>query len=223
MEVSVVIPNYSHFRLVNELLVSIHKHSNPDQIIVVDDCSPDEKTAFGLAWWKEAYGVDIETPMNNIGFLRNSNMGMGMAKGDVLVLISTDVIIETDFVKLIKDALSENSRRLVGGIVYNGSTGWNQFGTKVFPYAEGWLLACTKEAWKDLGGFDERFCPSDYEDVDLSTTAIEKGYELHSLNNPGLRHIGGQSIGYNEVREEQTKKNQKKFEQKWIKEMENAK
>lgn len=215
MKVSVVIPNYSHFHLINDLLASIVKY-NPHQIIVVDDCSPDEETIKGLDWWKENYGIEVFRQPKNLGFLRNSNFGMLKADGDVLVLISTDVIIETDFIYLINKALLENPKRLVGGIVYNSSTGWNQFGQRVFNYAEGWLLACTKEAWLDLGGFDERFIPSDYEDVDISTTALEKGYELYSLNEAKIRHIGGQSIGYNEQREEQTRRNRNLFEAKWI-------
>jgi len=67
-----------------------------------------------------------------------------------------------------------------------------------------------------LGYFDERYSPCDFEDVDLSTQARRKFYTLVALNSPALRHIGGQSIGYNPKREEQTKINQKKFEEKWV-------
>lgn len=215
MKVSVVIPNYNNFHIINDLLVSVTKY-NPDQIVVSDNCSDEPETIKGLEWWKENYGVEVFRQPKNLGFLLNANSGMSKASGDILILLSTDVIIETDFISEIKNVLSWNSKRLIGGIVYNGSTGWNQFGQRIFPYAEGWLLACTKEVWLDIGGFDERFVPSDFEDVDVSTTAIEKGYELYSLNDPKIRHIGGMTIGYGEQREEQTRKNRNLFEAKWI-------
>jgi len=68
-----------------------------------------------------------------------------------------------------------------------------------------------------IGYFDERFAPSDYEDVDLSTRALLWNWELVPLNNPGLYHIGGQSIGYTEERRKRTEENKKKFEMKWKK------
>ena len=68
-----------------------------------------------------------------------------------------------------------------------------------------------------LNYFDERYVPHDFEDVDLSTTALSLGMELIPLNNPGLQHIGGQSIGYSPAREAITRTNLKKFGDKWIK------
>ena len=214
--VSIVIPIYNHFSLVHDLLLSLVNRTAPQEIIVVDDYSNDKATLDGLAWWKHNYGIDVIRPVENLGFLRASNYGMSKAHGEILCLLSSDVIVEDDLCRLIEVAIEENPKRLVGGIVYNGSTGWNLFGGKVFPYAEGWLLACTKENWKMLGGFDVRYAPYDFEDVDLSTKALQEGMTLYSLNNPNIRHIGAQTIGYNEQRTEQTERNRRKFEEKWI-------
>ena len=82
---------------------------------------------------------------------------------------------------------------------------------------EGWLLATTSKGWAELGYFDGRYTPCDFEDVDLSTQAMSMGYDLVALNSPALRHMGGQSSGFNSAREAQTRINQKKFEEKWIK------
>ena len=67
-----------------------------------------------------------------------------------------------------------------------------------------------------MGYFDDRYAVSDFEDVDLSTTAVSLGYNLVPLNNPGLVHLGGKSIGYSPEREARTRINQEKFEEKWI-------
>lgn len=217
MKVSIVIPVYNNFVQLNDLLANIFQHSSPDEVLLVDDMSPDPETKRGIRWWENNYeSVEVLSMLKNSGFLRTSNFGLKMAKGNIICLISTDVIIETDIVGILKKVIGEKANRLVGGTVYNGSTGWNQFGATVFPYAEGWFLATTRDGWDALGYFDERFAPNDFEDVDLSTTALRSGFELYPLNNPNVRHIGGQSIGYNEQREELTKANQKKFEAKWI-------
>lgn len=218
MNLSIIIPVYNHFDLLNNLLSSIvWGTSHPHEIILVDDLSTDKATIDGMEWWKQNFDVRVIHNLINIGFLNSSNFGISNANGDVVCLVSTDVVIEVDLYKAIKDVINDNV--LIGGIVYDGSTGWNQFGSRVFPYAEGWLLACTKDNWTKWGGFDVRYSPNDFEDVDLSTTALAHGARLVSLNNPGIRHIGAQTIGYNEQREELTKRNMKLFEEKWVKQI----
>jgi O-antigen biosynthesis protein len=216
MKVSFVIPIYNHFSLINDLLANIHKHTHPDEIIVVDDGSTDKETLDGVAWWELHANVKVVRPIENLGFLKASNYGVSKATGDIIVLISSDVKIEDDLAEIVRGLVTENPRVLIGGKLYNYDTGWNTFDGKIFPYLEGWLLACTKEAWNDLGGFDERFAPSDMEDVDLSTTAIKKIYALIPLNNPNIRHLGGATIGYGDERMAQTVINKEKFKNKWI-------
>lgn len=217
MKVSFVIPIYNHFELVNQLLVDIMEHTRPDEIIVVDDYSKDIATLDGLQWWALNLGVKVIRPIENLGFLRAANYGMSKANGDILCLISSDVRIEDDLTQLVKDIISYNPTRLIGGVVYEGSTGWNCFDNgKIFPYAEGWLLACTRVAWREFGGFDERYAPCDFEDVDLSTTAISKGYTLYGIFSPKIRHLGAKTMGYTEDRMKVTEQNREKFREKWM-------
>lgn len=218
----VVIPVYNHYDLTNKLLYSLLKKEkeNIGKIVIVDDCSPQQEVTDGLNWWKEQWDV-IEVVRNeeNLGFLRSSNLGLHLASvsvDDNLILLSNDVLIYGKFIEQIVEYL-KNQKSLVGGIVYQRDTGWNKFGEKIFPYLEGWLLATTSKGWAELGYFDERYTPCDFEDVDLSTQAMSMGYDLVALNSPALRHMGGQSIGFNSAREAQTRINQKKFEEKWIK------
>jgi GT2 family glycosyltransferase len=215
MKISFVIPIYNHFALINQLLNDIRDNCTPDEIIVVDDCSNNKDTLDGISWWKHNFGVKLERPLENLGFLKASNYGISKATGDAICLISSDVRIEEDLAQRVRDILSADSKTFIGGIVYRDTTGWNKFGNRIFSYAEGWLLSCTKYAWDEIGGFDERFAPNDFEDVDLSTTAISKGYTLVSLDSPKIRHIGAQTIGYNDERSELTKRNREKFKEKW--------
>lgn len=217
MKVSYVIPIFNHWKLINDLLCQIYDHSLPDEIIVVDDCSTDQETVDGIKWWAENYDIiKILRPEENQGFLKSSNYGVSQATGDIVCLISSDVRVEDDLAKTVKEVIALDPKVLIGGVLYSHSTGWNDFEGRIFKYLEGWLLCFTKETWADLGGFDERYAPSDYEDVCLSTTAIQKGYSLIPLNNPKIKHMGGGTYGYDETRTARTTANREKFRAKWL-------
>lgn len=217
MTVSIVIPIYNNFSLINDLLAHLHMHTRADEVIVVDDCSPDQKTQDGIRWWELNANVKVVRTTNNLGFLKASNFGISKTTGDIIALISSDVVIEMDLCTRLREIISNTPNALIGGVVYEDSTGWNEFGGKVFPYAEGWLLAAHRDVWLALGnGFDERFAPNDFEDVDLSTTALHTGVVLRALNSPDIRHLGAKTIGYTEERRALTERNRRKFEEKWI-------
>ena len=217
MKVSFVIPIFNHWDLINTLLVDVTRYCSADEIIIVDDCSNDQETLDGIAWWVHNYdNIKIIRPPENLRFLRAANLGISKATGDAVCLVSSDVRVEDDLARITRDLLTVNPKRLIGGVLYSTTTGWNEFDGKIFPYLEGWLLCCLKSTWEDLGGFDERYCPSDMEDVDLSTTAKQKGYELYPINSPKIRHLGGGTIGYSDERMAQTIINKEKFRNKWV-------
>lgn len=215
MRYSFVIPAYNNFHLLHQLLFDIYKNcATPHEVIIMDDASDDETFLGGISWWETTQLLPVNHVRNkeDLGFLKNSNKGLQMATGDIVSLVSTDVRIFSDITKFFigRDGL-------VGGRYLDWDTGWNTFGGRIFPYLEGWLLTAYRETWKELGYFDERYAPHDFEDVDISTGAISLGLRLASYPTDWTNHLGGQSIGYNPEREALTKINQKKFEKKWIK------
>lgn len=229
MNVYVIIPHYNNWELTHARLWELYKYcgENITEVVVVDDGSTDNMTEGGLRWWGTFEGqynfkVTSITLPENVGFLLASNRGIfdtvsKTGPDDVVILLSNDVEIRTNFVRQVTDIISHAPKSLVGGVLYAHDTGWNKFGDRLFPYIEGWLLAMTSEGWtRAEWGFDERFAPSDYEDVDLSTFMLTLGYDLVPLNNPGIRHIGGQSYGYTEERRKRTEENKIKFQEKWI-------
>lgn len=219
MKVSFVIPIYNHFELVNQLLVDIMANTRPDEVIVVDDYSKDEATLNGLRWWSHNMSVKVIRPIENLGFLKASNYGLKKATGDVVCLISSDVRVYKDLASFAKGMTFVPGKTLMGGRVLEFDTGWNTFNGKTYPYVEGWLLVAKREHWEELGYFDERYAPHDYEDVDLSTTAISKGFQIGQItpdNGQVVEHIGAKTIGYNEGRLAVTERNREKFREKWI-------
>lgn len=227
MKFSFVIPSYNHYDLLHQLLWDIYKNcSTPHEVIIVDDASSQESFLDGLSWWMENGMLPVKhiRPIENLGFLKASNKGLKEATGDIVCLVSTDVRIYKDLV-IVAAALPEIEKRnqgkvLLGGRYFTQSTGWNEFDGKIFPYVEGWLLITSNDGWKELGYFDEQYVPHDFEDVDLSTTAISKGFSLAQITPDAgdvVTHIGAQTIGYNPEREGITQRNRKIFEKKWMK------
>jgi len=59
----------------------------------------------------------------------------------------------------------------------------------------GACLAITRAAWESVGGFDERFFPVWFEDVDLCQRLLEHGGKIVYCPAAHFHHSGGHSVG----------------------------
>lgn len=217
---SIVIPAFNSWDLCKQLLLGLEKHEkdNIDEVLIIDDCSthPFPESIFNIG-----LPINYIPKELNSGFTLTSNMGLELAVGElaerkVIFLISTDVKVSGRFIDQTADILFGARRHFIGNRHIAFNSGWNTFDGKIFDYLEGWFLGATSDGWKDLGFFDPNYAPFDYEDVDISTAAKQKGYKLTSLNNPYLVHLGGGTIGFNPAREAITMRNKEYFRKKWM-------
>lgn len=186
------------------------------ELIVVNNASTD-RTRQLLKWWKDHsdWRMLVKHCRRNLGFGLGHNVGARAARGEYLFLLSNDVVIEGDFIEGAVQFLSaQKEDYLCSPRVIDWPAGWNEFENTVIPYAEGWLLATRTKTWRTLGGFDGRYSPIDYEDVDLSQTAHKLGIKLQQLRLP-VQHIGAGTAGYNPARREITEAHRKLFAEKW--------
>ena len=58
----------------------------------------------------------------------------------------------------------------------------------------GAFLMIRRDVWEELRGFDERFCPLWFEDVDFCWRARQKGYRMCYTPEAVAKHTGGHSI-----------------------------
>lgn len=217
MKISIVIPSYNNSKLNNQILKDLSGYSEFDEIILMDDASPNPEVVRELqAWSERTPKLKVVCNEGNLHFLKSSNKGLRLATGEIVVLISTDVRVGLDVGSLTRHLLTDKPNSLIGGKLLLHDTGWNTFDGVTFPYLEGWLLATTKENWEKLDYFDERYVPSDMEDVDLSTKAVSLGMGLIPLNSPYINHVGAQTIGYNDERRAITVRNKELFRMKWM-------
>lgn len=181
------------------------------ELIIVDNGSGDATKSLIDAYVAGPFGAHMALVRNaqNEGFGPANNSGAKAAKYDLLLFTQPDVTClsrETyDKLTLVEEGA------LYGARLIDWNSGWN-FG---IPYLEGWFLACKKTTWNLLGGFDPQYVPADFEDVDLSKTAVEKNIPLRTLPF-GVKHehMGGSWSQFSN-REEVTRRNQKLFVDKW--------
>lgn len=219
---SVVIPVYNHFDLLHNRINELRIHAQDTEIIVVDDASPELDIRGGVAFWQSVPGMTVRYYKNkeNLGFPGTCNVGIRLAKGEIIALLSSDVEIKADFLTETEKVL-ENNHCIVGGRLVDWNSGWNifSFGGPV-AYLEGYYLAAYKDTWHKAKGLDENFAPFDAEDIDLGIWAVYKGYNLIPINQTGkfFIHNNGTTIGSLGIdREAITRRNLKYLDEKWSK------
>jgi GT2 family glycosyltransferase len=227
MKTGIVIPFFNHWDLTHALLARLYEFLAREdiEIILINDASTENDCETGVAWWQSWHSKPIYYYRNNtnLGVGGSMNIGAKLAikhGAEVLVFLSNDVIVSSDFMPGIFNALAKDKNILIGGELIYWDGGWNKIeieGKKhIIPYLNGWLLACTASIWRNLGGFDLLYGKYTYEDIDLSTKALSLGYNLVALNNPGLKHLGGGTISQgNADRIKITEENKAKYIQKW--------
>lgn len=227
MKFSIVVPCYRHPQLASQILMDIYQNCTADEVIIVDDFSNDEETKKVYEFWQrlgEAFPLKVLYLPENVGFVKASNAGLKEATGDIVALISSDVRIYKDLKKFSLEIIKPPFEKiLLGGRLLDYDTGWNNFDGNIYPYIEGWALITTRMGWTMLGYFDEQFAPHDFEDVDLSTTALSMGCKLKAFppwHGEVMEHMVAQSIGYTDERRAITETHRELFKQKWIKEKE---
>jgi len=216
--ISVITPVWNRADLTAQYLYGNDIHYPKDttiEWIIIDNGSTDG-TGGILRYWSNIICDRLIVLRNeeNLGFSKAGNQGAKQAMGNILVFLNNDIIIKGDFITAIEKAISANPKSLIGAQLITTDTGWNVFDGQPIPYLAGWCLAMTREIYDDLGGFDERFTPAYYEDIDLCYSAAQKGYGLQQISLP-LQHLGEQSGKRLPGRQKITETNREKFAKKW--------
>ena len=219
MNTSIITPIWNRADLTADfLLKNWHLYASREDVefILVDNGSTDN-TPMVILQMRNVMGdrLGVHRNLQNTGFGPGHNQGAGAANGDVLIFLSNDVTPLADYVTPIVQALAEEPTALVGPEMLRRDTGWNTFNGTTIAYLAGHCIACKRATWETLGGWDERYVPCDYEDIDLSYTAIQKGVPLVEIPLP-LKHLFGQSAAQlSEGRLAITMRSQAKFKEKW--------
>ena len=204
--ISVVLPNYNGRDLLEKNLPYLHEALSEAglayEIIVSDDCSTDDS----VSYLQHSYpAIIIVSTSVNSGFSTACNTGIAATRYRYTCIVNTDVTFDSKyFVNSIGFFENPNLFAVKGDITnYIGQADniYNVEKELVLYFKRGFFkfkpienrtnlrydhpilllgccFICRTDILKKLGGYDERFSPFYWEDLDLSLTALEQGYEL---------------------------------------------
>lgn len=194
MKISVIVTNWNGLDLLKKNLEQIIKMSpEAEEIIVTDDASSDKSVNYVKELQKKYSKLKLIANKKNLGFGKNSNNAISKSKGDLVVMLNSDIFPHQDY---IKNALKHFSNPKLFGVGFAelGHENWARIfwkngylqhepGKNVSKtHITGWLSGggsiVRKEIFQKLGGFDKVYEPFYCEDLDLGLRAWKSGYTL---------------------------------------------
>ena len=199
---SAVVVNYNAAAYLDSCLRALRDcEQPPNEVVVVDNASSDDSLA-DLAGWPR---VTIEANSHNLGFAGGANRGISRTDAPIVVVLNPDVEVDPEFGSallrifasdsslgaagaklrypdrdLIQHAGGELDRTLLTtrhrGYQESDDGRWDEPAS--VDFVTGGAIALSREAFDRIGGFDERFWPAYYEDVDLCLRLRAAGWQV---------------------------------------------
>ncbi|NWK06324.1 glycosyltransferase family 2 protein [Marine Group I thaumarchaeote] len=218
--VSVIVLNYNAGELLLNCIESIKKSTYKNlEIILVDNISTDKSQKI----CKEKY-PDIKLIQNdeNFGYCEGNNIGIREAKGDYIIILNPDTIVESNWIEELISAynkfgeglyqpkhLSLNKKTVymsagnmlnIFGFGYareKGNKDENQFNEiEEIGYASGTCLFTSSAVLKKVGLFDP-FIFLYHDDLDLGWRASQLGIKSYYVPTSLIYHAESYSLKWN--------------------------
>src|SRR3989344_157996 len=195
MNISIVIPNYNGEEILKKNLPKVLLAVGGAEVVVVDDASVDGSLKV-LDNFKQR--IRIIKNEKNLGFSSTVNRGVKDAKGEIVILLNTDVYPEKGFLSPLLFHFKDEKIFAIGCMdksVEDDKTILRGRGTGIWKrgflihsrgevdkadtlWVSGGSGAFRKSIWDKLGGFCEIYNHFYWEDIDLSYRAIKSGYKV---------------------------------------------
>jgi GT2 family glycosyltransferase len=184
--------------------------SLPDnaEVVVIDNASEDDSLKHARGAWPST--TFIANPSNR-GLAAGLNQGFAATSSPYVLVLNPDITVPPGSSEILEHILDSNPKAgAVGGYVNEKylprplATPWTvireNFGLPVreaggerVGQAAAAALLVRREAYTAIGGFDERFVPAWYEDVDFCKSLSLAGWEVHFAHDAKFMHEGGYS------------------------------
>lgn len=242
VETSIVIPVFNKAAFTLECIRSVLREidRSKTEIIVVNNASTDETPAL-----LDVLSGQVRVIHNddNQGFVDACNLGASQARGHYLVFLNNDTVVLKGWLKhLLETVGADPANGAVGSMLLYphgkiqeaGSIVWkngeaHHYGWRASPedrrynfarevdYCSAASLLIRKEIFERLGGFDRRFAPAYYEDIDLCFGVRSLGYKVIYQPASRLIHFEGVTAGVDTAKgfKQYQIINQQKFVEKW--------
>ena len=217
--VSIVIPVHNHLDDTNACLRAVHRNTPfaSFEVIVCDDASTDSTNGF----LRSIRGLQLIRLKQNVGFLGAISMAIEAAKGKYLLMLNNDTEVQPGWLSALLDVaeadptvgavgskLTFPDGRLqeAGSIIWSDGSAWNHgYGhdpsepafnyRRQVDYCSAACILVRRSAYDLVGGFDKRFAPGYYEDVDLCFSLRAAGFSVMYQPESVVVHQGSASYG----------------------------
>ena len=197
MDVSVIIPTYNRCNFLRELLDSVAAQSYPTErfeVIIVDDGSADKTADITREDFPFTLRYFWQT---NQGDAAARNLGVQQSRGDVLVFLDDDILIESDYLTHLVKEHKPSPKRIVVGTEHLWLEDTNPLASESSipktPDTEPAIVAyafvdvCSnnmslkREAYFSIGMMQKLDFPGSniWCDVDFSYRAYQQGFEFY--------------------------------------------
>ncbi len=114
IKVSVIVPVYNTEKYLKKCLDSLVNQTLKEvQVIVINDCSPDDSLNIMREYNKKYHNIEIYSNKKNRGIGYTRNLGISKAKGEYLVFLDSDDFLDLDNLEKMYDTAKENNLDLV--------------------------------------------------------------------------------------------------------------
>lgn len=222
MQLSIIIVSYNVQNYLQLCLDSVCAaiQTMEAQVIVVDNASQDESVAMVKNKFPEVACI-VNT--YNIGFSKANNLGVEQATGEYVCILNPDTVVAEDtFEKVYAFAKAQQNLGAIGVRLIDGSGHFLPESKRNLPtpkvsfhkmmgngssyYASdvqatqngkvsvlvGAFMVLKKSIYQEVGGFDERYFMYG-EDIDLSYTITQAGYDNYYFGECPIIHFKGES------------------------------
>jgi GT2 family glycosyltransferase len=218
-DVSIIIPVYGQLGYTLNCLDSLFAHTAraTAEIIIVDDCSPDDSATV----LESVAGISILRQPTNAGFIATCNTGAHQARGRYVLFLNNDTRVAPGWLDALVDSFTlfpnaglvgskmlypDGSLQEAGGIIWRDGSCWN-FGRNDDPnrphysharqadYISGCSIMLPSWIFQALDGFDAHFAPAYCEDADLAMRVRQAGYEVWFQPQSRVVHYEGRTAG----------------------------
>ncbi|MCX6976168.1 MAG: glycosyltransferase family 2 protein, partial [Verrucomicrobia bacterium] len=238
--VSVVIPTFNHSQDVIRCLESITSSGDLSlyEVILVDDGSD----IVDADRFRSISGIRLLVQSENSGFAAACEAGVAASSSEFIYLLNNDTEVVSGWLDgLVEEFDREPTAGVVGSMIINSDHRLQEAGVVIFsdgsgmPYGSGdspldWQYRSRREVdycsgcsllvrrslWDEIGGFDDRFAPAYFEDVDLCFSARSHGQTVFYTPRSVLFHSEGSSSGTDGTGTKRFQfRNKERFFEKW--------
>ena len=142
--------------------------------------------------------IKVLVNQSNMRFASSCNRGVESANGEVVVLLNNDVVPKANFLDSLIHHFSDRNVFAVGCKEIATHQNNREFGRSELSFERGFFVhrrasdqnksetawvaggsgAFRKSLWKEIGGFDLRYYPAYWEDIDVSFGAKRRGWKV---------------------------------------------